>query len=81
MNYKNPYTSSQAQRNIENALDILKIECVTWEYPNDIHKKATKKALKAWSHRPSSIMIPLVCTHCKSTDSKFYHKAKDTTYH
>jgi len=64
--YLLPFTSEQARANIQSAVDVLGIDCVNFEYPNDVHRRATRKALKAWSHRPSSRMIPIVCAHCKT---------------
>jgi len=65
VNYKNPFTSKQASENIKNAVKALGVELYEWEFPKDIQRKATEKALKAWSHNPSSVMIPIVCTYCK----------------
>lgn len=77
VNYMNPFTSEQARVNMQNALNILRVDCISWGFPNDIHKKATRKALKAWSHRPSSMMIPIVCTHCKLWWPRFFQVARD----
>ena len=66
VNYLLPFTSEQARINMQNALNILGVECISFGYPDGVHKKATQKALKAWSRRPSSIMIPIVCAHCKT---------------
>jgi hypothetical protein len=76
-NYMNPFASEQARANMRNALNILGTDCVSWEYPNDIHRKATRKALEAWAHRPSSIMIPIVCTYCKTYLPRFFQIAMD----
>jgi hypothetical protein len=77
VNYMNPFTSEQARLNMQNTLNILGVGCVSWEFPNDIHRRSTIKALDAWSHRPSSIMIPIVCTHCKSLWPRFFQIARD----
>lgn len=77
VNYANPFTSEQARVNMQNALSILGVDCVNWEFPNSIHQRATAKALKAWSHRPSSIMIPIVCAHCKCIWPTFFRIARD----
>ena len=58
--------SKQAYKNIENALKILTVDHVDWEFPNDIHRRSTKKTLKIWSRHPSSAMIPIVCGYCKT---------------
>lgn len=75
-NYRNPFTSEQAYTNMQRALDILGLECVYWEFPNDAHRKDTAKALKAWSHHPSSAMIPIVCSHCKAWWPTFFQIAR-----
>ena len=66
LNYKNPFTSGQARKNMQRAIETLKVDFVDWEFPNDIHRKTTKKHLRIWAHNPSSSMIPFVCAHCKS---------------
>ncbi len=76
-NYRNPFTSEQARQNMKNALEILGVECISWEFPNDIHRRATKKALKAWAHHPSSSMIPIVCAHCKFSWPPFFKIARE----
>lgn len=78
-NYMNPFTSEQARTNMQNSLDVLGVECESWGFPNDVHRRATEKALRAWSHHPSSIMIPIVCTHCKSTWPRFFQIARDNS--
>ena len=77
LNYMNPFCSEQAQVNMENALNILGVECVGWAFPHDVQREATRKALKAWSHRPSSMMIPIVCAHCKTWWPKAFQIARD----
>jgi len=72
-----PWRSEQARVNMENALDILGVECVRFELPNDVHRRATVKALKAWAHRPSSVMIPIVCAHCKCLWPSYFQIARD----
>jgi hypothetical protein len=64
--YLLPFTSKQARANMQSAMDVLGIDCVNFGFPHDVHRRATKKALEAWSHRPSSVMIPVVCAHCKT---------------
>jgi hypothetical protein len=77
LNYINPFTSEQAKENMQKALNILGVDLITYKFPNDIHRKSTQKALKAWAYRPSSIMIPIVCTYCKLWDGQQYRIAKD----
>jgi len=76
-NYKLPWAAEQARANMQNALDILGVDCASWEFPNDIQRKATTKALKAWVHHPSSIMIPIVCAHCKTWWPRAFQIARD----
>jgi hypothetical protein len=66
VNYKNPFTSAEARENMRRAVEQLKVDFYDWEFPNDAHRKATAKALRAWSHHPSSSLIPIVCGHCKT---------------
>ena len=77
VNYKNPFTSGQARINIKRTVDLLGVDYVEWEHPNDIHRKATTKTLKVWSHHPSSMLIPLICAHCKITWPGFFKIAKE----
>ncbi len=77
VNYKNPFTSEQARANLKRAVDLLKVDFVDWEFPRDKHRKATAKTLKVWSHHPSSLLIPLVCAHCKTTWPGFYKVARE----
>jgi len=77
VNYKNPFTSGQARENMRRTMRKLKVDFYDWEFPNDIHRRSTKKALRAWSHHPSSAMIPIVCTHCKTMWPTLYRIARD----
>jgi hypothetical protein len=77
VNYKNPFTSEQARVNMRKSLELLKVDFVDWDFPNCAHEKATGKALKAWSHNPTSILIPIVCAHCKSLWPTFFKIANE----
>ncbi|MFA5256302.1 MAG: ATPase [Candidatus Omnitrophota bacterium] len=77
VNYKNPFTSGQARENIQRSVRTLKVDFYDWEFPNDAHRIATAKALKAWSHHPSSALIPIVCMHCKTIWPTLYRIARD----
>jgi hypothetical protein len=79
--YVLPFVSEQAQENMRNALDILDVECVFFSLPNDVHRKATVKALKAWGYHPSSSMIPIVCAHCKCLWPEFFRIAREYGVH
>ncbi|GAG21204.1 unnamed protein product, partial [marine sediment metagenome] len=76
-NYMNPFSSEQARANMQNALNILGVDCVGWEFPNDVQRRATRKAPEAWSHRPSSTTIPIVCAHCKTWWPRAFQIARD----
>ena len=75
--YDNPFMSKQARDNIEKALGILNVDCVTWRFPDDAHRRFTRKHLRIWAKHPSSIMIPFVCAHCKSWWPEFFKVACD----
>lgn len=66
VNYKNPFTSPQASDNMSTAIKLLGIDFIDWEFPNDIHRRHTTKALKVWAVNPTSALIPIVCAHCKT---------------
>lgn len=74
--YKSPFLSKQAQTNVELAVNKLKLDHLYWEYPQNAHFNTTKKHLKIWAKKPSSIMIPFVCAHCKSWNFQFYGIAR-----
>lgn len=76
VHYANPFTSDQAIKNIETAQRLLDVECVIWQFPGNTHRDATARALKAWAYRPSSTMIPIVCTHCKAIWPEMYAIAR-----
>lgn len=75
--YELPFVSKQAQMNMKNALDILGVECVFFDLPNDVHRRATGKVLKTWGRHPSSSMIPMVCAHCKCLWPSFFQIARN----
>ena len=77
VNYINPFTSEQARINMRRAVDLLKVDFVDWELPHDQHKRATTKTLGVWGRHPSSLLIPLVCGHCKAVWPGFYKVAKE----
>ena len=76
VHYNNPFTSEQARINMQKALKILNVDFISFEFPNDRHRKATKKNIRIWSHNPSSIMIPIICTHCKAGYYEFFQNAR-----
>jgi hypothetical protein len=76
VNYDNPFKSNQAKENIDNTVKILNVDCISWGFPNNAHLKATQKHMKIWAKHPSSIMIPIVCAHCKSWWPGFFSIAR-----
>jgi hypothetical protein len=75
--YNNPFTSEQARENVSNAVEILGVDRVTWGFPNDAHRKATRRYLKIWGQHPSSALIPLACAHCKTWWPGFFKIARE----
>ena len=47
VNYRNPFTSEQARKNMRQAVEKLNVDFYDWEFPNDVHRRATAKALRA----------------------------------
>lgn len=74
--YDNPFASRQAKENIRKSVELLGVDRVVWGFPNDAHRRATKKYLKIWGHHPSSALIPLVCAHCKTWWPSFFQVAR-----
>ncbi len=75
--YKSPFLSKQAQSNVELAVRKLKVDHLYWQYPKNTHFNTTRKHLKIWARKPSSMMIPFVCAHCKSWNFQFYKIARE----
>lgn len=77
IHYDNPFTSKQAQVNMQRAVEILGIDIIKWRFPEGEHVNATKKAMKVWTNHPSSIMIPVVCAHCKNWWPTIFRHARE----
>lgn len=77
VNYKNPFTSAQASINMKKAVERLEVDFVDWEFPNHIHERDTAKLLKTWSYHPTSLLIPIVCVHCKTIWPTLYTIARN----
>lgn len=77
INYNNPFTSEQASKNIQKASEILDVDIIKWGFSEGEHIKATQKALKVWAHRPSSVLIPIVCAHCKNWWPTIFKHARE----
>lgn len=77
VNYKNAFMSPWALENMRRAVERLKVDFYDWEFPNDVQRRATARALKAWSFYPSSNLIPIVCVHCKTINLTLFKIAHD----
>ena len=77
VHYANPFTSQQAKINLENALNILNLDCVRWGFKEGYHINETKNALQAWSYNPSHSMLPIICAVCKGWWPDFFRIATE----
>ena len=77
IHYDNPFTSEQAKKNMKRALEILNVDIIKWGFPEGEHMNATKKSLKVWARNPSSILIPIVCAHCKNWWPTIFKHARE----
>jgi len=77
VHYNNPFNSNQAKMNLENALKILNVDCVKWEFKPGYHLNESSKALNAWSHNPSPSMLPIICAVCKNWWPGFFKIARE----
>jgi hypothetical protein len=77
INYANPFTSPQAKANIEEGCRRLGVDLIAWEYPDNLHAKTTRRAMRIWGRNPSSKLIPLVCAHCKTLWPRFFAIARE----
>lgn len=65
VNYKNPFTDSQAKRNIDNAVKKLNVDLIQFSLKNNIHERTLKNNILAWFNNPSAAMVPSICIGCK----------------
>jgi len=77
INYNNPFTSEQASKNMDKISEKLNIDILKWSFKDNEHINATKKALKVWSRHPSSVLIPIVCAHCKNWWPTIFKHARE----
>jgi len=77
VHYDNPFNSLQATKNLDNTLKQLNIDCVKTSFKEGYHINETRKALEAWSHKPSHSMLPIICSVCKGWWPDFFKVAKD----
>jgi tRNA(Ile)-lysidine synthase TilS/MesJ len=77
INYKNPFTVSQAKTNIKNATKRLNVDVVSFNDEKNHHVKFVAAALNAWLKRPSAALIPVICLGCKPAWLKIYKAARN----
>lgn len=78
VHYENPFSSKQATRNLESAVEQLGLDLIKWTYNNkSFHEKETRKALKIWSRKPSHSMLPIICAVCKGWWPNFVRIARE----
>lgn len=65
VNYENPFTDPQAKINIDNAVQALNVDVVSFKLKNNIHEKTFKHNFTSWLRRPSPATIPMMCIACK----------------
>jgi len=66
VNYRNPFTHTQAEKNIENAIKSLNVDIVRFKLKNNVHERTFRKNVLAWFRRPSPALIPMMCIACKN---------------
>jgi PP-loop superfamily ATP-utilizing enzyme len=66
VNYNNPFTDSQAKKNIKNATEILGVDLITVNPKNDIHRRTYRGNLRTWTKKPSLGVVPMMCISCKT---------------
>ncbi|WP_410507454.1 ATPase [Methanosarcina hadiensis] len=65
VNYENPFTDPQARINIDNAIQALNVDVVSFKLKNNIHEKTFKHNFTSWLRKPSPATIPMMCIACK----------------
>jgi len=81
VNYENPFTVPQAKVNIENAIQALGVDLVSFRDGDDRHRSICRDAVTAWFQRPSVALIPIVCIGCKPAWVGIYGIAKEHDIH
>lgn len=66
VNYRNPFSSEQAQKNIQNLVERLHLDLVTFPDRFGVHKKSFRTNLIAWMKRPDLANVSLMCLACQS---------------
>ncbi|UCG92031.1 MAG: ATPase [candidate division WOR-3 bacterium] len=65
VNYENPFTDTQAKKNIKNMVKTLDIDLVKFKLNSQIHETCFRNNLIAWFKNPSPAMVPMMCIGCK----------------
>jgi len=65
VNYRNPFTDEQADRNIARMVRSLQVDLIRFRLPGDLHQRMVRNNLRAWLHKPSAAMVPVICVGCK----------------
>lgn len=66
INYDNPFTDPQARANIQNAVEKLGVDLVSFRIKGQIHERTFKNNMLAWFKDPSPGMVPMMCIACKT---------------
>jgi tRNA(Ile)-lysidine synthase TilS/MesJ len=76
VNYKNPFTSAQALKNITNLSEKLGITVIEFGDTGGIHEKSFKTNMKAWLKHPDLANVSLLCLACQSIYLSIFKVAK-----
>jgi hypothetical protein len=76
LNYQNPFTHDQAIININNMVDILKVDLIRFKHASSIHESCFRNNLVSWFRHPSPAMVPMMCIGCKIIWKKILEIAK-----
>lgn len=76
VNYENPFTSSQAKKNIETVIKASNSDIISFNYKNGQHERSFQNNLKAWIKRPQLGNMGLLCLACKPMYLEFFKIAE-----
>ncbi|KPK62666.1 ATPase [candidate division WOR_3 bacterium SM23_42] len=65
LNYANPFTDKQAEKNINNMVAALNVDIIRFDHRSALFEACFRNNLKAWVRNPSPAMVPMMCTGCK----------------
>ena len=57
VNYRNPFTHPQAERNIKSALEKLGVDLVSFRLRRRVHQRTARRNLIAWLNKPAAPMV------------------------